>query len=542
MGLLDFLNDPDARADVRERVRNLLGAGSDPTFWKDVGNNAVTLNGRAPRLGEALKGAYRSGVTNALGGPVDNAKLLGTAPVVPMSANLSATDMMAFDPEGVVADAETKAHGLLNDLPGGADWFGTKLQALGLVPAQTGSGAELAGELASAVVNPRSLLRRPKMDIVGGKGGLLADKATLAQAEEALAKGVDPAQVVADTGWWRGPDGQMRFEISDDTSRFKPGVASMTKPQMGSPYFIKVGDVLDHPELYANYPDIERMGLFVYNQADYPRVGGFHGKYQGQPVLGMSASYLNQPDVGRQNLLHEVDHHVQMGEGFARGASPAKIKGQLPDLELAEKGLLTKANDNYEKAWQNIGPAERALTYNKLDEYTRRERLQPRLLKRSWLYDWRDATDKFGKMPRRPGPQRDAWTQGVAGMMRDKVLSEYKGDPQGLLSLAADPAEARRIIGRNQRAQQKLAPAARKYREIERKYGNAAAKTADENYLAAGGEVQSRAVESRLHLTPAERRARPFWKSLSVPEAEQLGLGELPAQLVLDRIPKRYLK
>lgn len=46
MGLLGFMEDPDAQHDVRQRSIDMMGAAGDGQFWQDTFDNGMdTLNG-----------------------------------------------------------------------------------------------------------------------------------------------------------------------------------------------------------------------------------------------------------------------------------------------------------------------------------------------------------------------------------------------------------------------------------------------------------------------------------------------------------------
>ena len=135
------------------------------------------------------------------------------------------------------------------------------------------------------------------------------DAASNAKAVEMEARGVDPRTIWRETGNWRGPDGQWRQEISDEPARYVGG-------QPGAP----AGQVLQHPELSAAYPDVMQTPV-------YERPGAESSSFkQGRIDLGTAGT-----STPRQTMLHEMQHTIQEKEGFAPGGSPSTSRALTLD-------------------------------------------------------------------------------------------------------------------------------------------------------------------------------------------------------------------
>ena len=138
-------------------------------------------------------------------------------------------------------------------------------------------------------------------------------------------------------------DGKPRFEISDAGARVK----SVKDIAYDFSMFMKgggksteaLGDILDHPELYKNYPEAENVLVRL-----APGVSG--GSFNpGKNTI--SVGY--DPETGkidRETLLHEVQHWVQGKEGFARGGNMNIVK-TLPEYA------------KFNKMWQEIQPLKK---------------------------------------------------------------------------------------------------------------------------------------------------------------------------------------
>lgn len=154
-----------------------------------------------------------------------------------------------------------------------------------------------------------------------------------------------PDEIWGQTGWFQGPEGRWRFEISDKDSKLDPR-AFLEKKANGEQ--TTVGDILDHPDLYKQYPEVANMPLHV---ADIKKYYGFYDPNSTSITL---ASDLNQQEF-HSTLLHEIQHYVQDREGHAFGAAPESKevqqfvgpqRAQLSDIQ-GRLGQIYKAIDQW---------------------------------------------------------------------------------------------------------------------------------------------------------------------------------------------------
>jgi len=176
----------------------------------------------------------------------------------------------------------------------------------------------------------REFLRRQQAVADGDSDALLfsfageraetADLHSLQRAQESLEQGLDPEAVRQATGWFRGADGQWRFEIDDSDARFlahRDGI-------VGQLWTESLDRVLDHPKLFAAYPGLRDV--------DVVSARGM-GNERGRFVTGRREIILNaERDAMDQfsTLLHEIQHGIQHIEGFATGGNPADYR--LPPM------------------------------------------------------------------------------------------------------------------------------------------------------------------------------------------------------------------
>jgi Large polyvalent protein associated domain 39/Large polyvalent protein associated domain 23/ADP-Ribosyltransferase in polyvalent proteins len=142
-----------------------------------------------------------------------------------------------------------------------------------------------------------------------------ADIHSLAVAQERLASGSSADDVRQDTGWFKGTDGKWRYEINDADAKL------LRVPQGEAP----LGEVLDHPALFAAYPGLAAMPTKIEVEDGKPA--------KGKLTRSTGAMEVSAPTKAQalSILLHEVQHGIQGLEGFARGGGRSEFARDLPD-------------------------------------------------------------------------------------------------------------------------------------------------------------------------------------------------------------------
>jgi hypothetical protein len=198
--------------------------------------------------------------------------------------------------------------------------------------------AEDAFNVAGAAMTGGLLAPRPRNSLgtFGGVKAKTADHDALARAQQMEAQGVDRDAVWRETGWGRGVDGKWRFEIDDSGAQLdlKGAIADGWQPNQKWP----LDHVLTHKGLDAAYPDINARGIFY---RDFPRefddAAAATTKTDGAIALNRRYRDFDDENKMRPLVLHEGQHIVQRGEGFARGGSPI---GFTADQIAAERARL----------------------------------------------------------------------------------------------------------------------------------------------------------------------------------------------------------
>nr|HEJ3614343.1 PLxRFG domain-containing protein [Pseudomonas aeruginosa] len=158
-----------------------------------------------------------------------------------------------------------------------------------------------------------------------GRNAVGANLHALSTAQQRLAIGENAEVVRRDTGWHRSADGKWRFEISDHQASI--AVAGETAGAIINMAHLNaindersrptVGDVLNHPQLFAAYPDLQRIPVAVMPEGvtALARLRRFATGNQVEVQANMPRTEVASA------ILHELQHAIQIREGFAMGGS-----------------------------------------------------------------------------------------------------------------------------------------------------------------------------------------------------------------------------
>jgi len=341
--------------------------------------------------------------------------------------------------------------------------------------------------------------------IFAGKMGTLYDGDQLKkinEAEDLFAQGLKNREVFNQTGVFKGADGQLRFEIDDRNSRVMDAVPAGTE--------LKLGEYLEHPDLYALFPSLKNTPIKFKNKLDME--GNAAGSFS--PSSKTITLAIDDPEKMRSVLMHEVQHAVQDKEGFSGGSNPAynysidqknKFITNLFSTTKAQKGKY--ASESFDHQYDLLKPLYKADYVNKLDNIIKKAfdgRAKPADIHR--LGDWYKYSDEIrnrsGVMPKKPGPDRDNWIASAAAYIRDANLEEMPFNDKVLYDQMKrnfpNPKDIKNAINRHDKQADKYRSDAFEYRDLQKRARELNDLDAYEAYLREAGEVEARTVQKRL--------------------------------------------
>ena len=176
----------------------------------------------------------------------------------------------------------------------------------------------------------------------GGKNAKTADVGSLQKAETLEKDGVSAEEIRKATGWSRGLDNKWKFEIDDSKAKYKEEKIRLGKA-------VNLNEVLEHKDLFKAYPDLKKVKVKEISNLDA------RGIYS--PNFDCIFINENLPTQEKlKSLIHEVQHAIQVREGFAVGESPDSKNRNQSAGEI-------EADDV--KVRQSMSKAERLNTFPK---------------------------------------------------------------------------------------------------------------------------------------------------------------------------------
>lgn len=162
-----------------------------------------------------------------------------------------------------------------------------------------------------------------------------------------------------------------RAEISDVGARIKTSMVTPTGKESGEfttrrrvmppPPEIQVGyyksttvpEILEHPELLKQYPDLKdiQVTLDLNTKRTIQPTGQFAGKN-----IHIQAKNLQE---AKDTLLHEIQHAVQEKEGWARGGSPEEMNREFNNVLIRKQRLEVEPDyiagqSKINKLWDDV--------------------------------------------------------------------------------------------------------------------------------------------------------------------------------------------
>lgn len=221
-----------------------------------------------------------------------------------------------------------------------------------------------------------------------------------------------------------GPDGVYRQEISDKLSSiigsgdYETAVMQAYKRNIdaGKPVDTEVflKDVFNHPELFKAYPDLEKYKMRILD----PESRAYAKKGSDMTIFVRANA---TPEDARSSILHEVQHHIQENEGFARGGSVREL-AKKPMQEFKHyDDAIGRINEQMKKA---VGTPK----YSEL--MAERDALVVEARLRGVLYPSQVEAIAMDKYKKLGGEAEARLTQSRRDMSKEELAAQPPFDPK----------------------------------------------------------------------------------------------------------------
>jgi len=239
--------------------------------------------------------------------------------------------------------------------------------------------------------------------IFAGKRARNLPKLSYDRALEMEKAGDGKYRIYEETGFWKGPEGDWRFEIDDTDIKFKPEALKSFEEIMeqellvGAPgqveelqrvRYAMITDVVDHPQLFEAYPELEEYYIKVDPnpigrrgyQTRQEMVPMSNGEMQSRPVIMIQAptreseiSRLESLVEGKKRYLSDKMDELAMLEGrtdrnvkFGEGDVDKKLQKLIIDEEKAIAGIETQLQSLRDGAQPDIPFTTRSILTHEL--------------------------------------------------------------------------------------------------------------------------------------------------------------------------------
>lgn len=195
-------------------------------------------------------------------------------------------------------------------------------------------GVGLSGLAAGSAMPMRIMRGEEGLGMMVGRSALETNPTKYHTAMVLAKRGFDPETIRQITGYHPGKDLLMRREIPDyDASLSHAATYATPGPHM----YMRMQDVLQHPELYRNYPFMKDIMVNIGGT----RHGGGSFYDPKNNVIQISKEHAADPDEFLSTMLHEGSHVIQQHEGFASGTNPDWIMNEtLKNMAPSQQALF----------------------------------------------------------------------------------------------------------------------------------------------------------------------------------------------------------
>lgn len=306
------------------------------------------------------------------------------------------------------------------------------------------------------------------------------------------------------TGWERGADGKWRYEIADSKLNDMmdvDGKGKMVKRHKEDMLWTsgKLGEVVVAPELFKAYPKLKDVRLETDSiMNNLPSNGEYNAKTNTITIHADELKYLDSI------LNHEIQHVIQDLEGFAQGGDSKHIRKVLERMINENQEASDYAKDKL-KEWVTLTMAADRLS----DLYKQYINSDNEWLKNKAIESYWDAMNELDN-----NEQSTLTNDYPDGTAREIAESGYHVDEaeKELRRLAKETKES--IPEGNNSAL-----------DLVSKLTDALENNDDYNlYRKLGGEVEARNVQSRMGMSPEERRKTLAEETEDVARKDQIFL------------------
>lgn len=319
------------------------------------------------------------------------------------------------------------------------------------------------------------------------------------------------------TAWERGKDNKWKYELTEvGNITYKPA-SKEARAKAQRLWTEKLSHVLDYPDLFRAYPQLNNVTVKVWNFSNDTTLKGRYLKEENTIELKPVKDY-NLVELSEQMsyLMHEIQHAIQGYEGFAEGGSATYYNKDLVLNEIKNK-LSTAgwgANEETLMAWERIRKAEIILQERRYEE-------DPlKFMKTgSWL---QYGPYSLSKNKEEKTEQVRKSIQRYISDSKEAIFNDPENRLRGESYTTKTDEELKDLIKEAKKTIKKYSQKASDFNYWQDKFATISNLSTFEVYRRLAGEVEARNVQARLGMTAEERRAKTLEETEDVARDQQI--------------------
>ena len=292
--------------------------------------------------------------------------------------------------------------------------------------------------------------------------------------------------------------------------------------KIGQKLFVYLGDVLDFPDLYEAYPELNSLEVWTDDLGVFTRgrlVRDEFGKFS----ITLNEELLKDVLQMRSTLLHEVQHWIQFKENFAKGGNETMAERLVSTGMEERKQLIQQVKDELD--WLNgIDFAKEQL--QRIRRILQRPRAILKMSERWAVHEVQDVNvmaaeavdmmwDEYALMQQMDAALARRFASGPGKMLPVRNAEKVSLYAVEQLLAEIDKMKSRKVANKGRKGEllRRMDGIYGTYQQFVKLDGlNGYAL-----YQRLAGEIEARNVQLRRDWTAAERAARPFNETLEYP-------------------------
>lgn len=130
-------------------------------------------------------------------------------------------------------------------------------------------------------------------------------------AKKFFKEGYDNARLIEETGWYRDNEGNWKYEFSDEDMTLKENI------KLDNKKIYPLDKMLKHDVLFEAYPQLRNYTVILADIGSEHRAGIFSPA----KIILLNPNYANTKESAEYELAHEIQHAIQVIEGFPGAAT-----------------------------------------------------------------------------------------------------------------------------------------------------------------------------------------------------------------------------